>query len=426
MSPLLRIYRPRFWLALGQRWSGEGRRARGHRPRIRPASLLCALLPALLLGACAAPQPRTLATVAPVGAYLTTGARPDAPDRLDPHLARYGLIGAMELEQGRPLQVLELSGGGQYGAFGAGFLNGWSEAGTRPEFDLVTGISTGALLATHAFLGTPEDDRVLKEIYTGIDQGDIYRHAYWRALFGGSSIHDTEPMARLIERTITPEVLKRVAVEFDRNRRLFVAATNLDRKQVWVFSMGQIAKLGGDEGLELYRKVLRAAASPPVVFPPVEIAGHLFGDAAVRENLLGVGLLGRGAEAHGGGGRPGQVYVIVNGRLDTPPFAVPNALTPLAEDAFTAILSGRMATTLVLAYAGARVHGYGFNLTWLPDDVPISGKPLAFDREEMRRVFDSGLRLGRTPEPWRHRPDPSDQLGPWVMGLFEHLDRLPR
>jgi len=389
-------------------------------------ALLCVLLTALLVTACATPQSRTLSTAVPVGAFLTTGARPDTPEKLDPRLAQYGLIGAMEQELGRPLQVLELSGGGQYGAFGAGFLNGWSETGTRPRFDLVTGISTGALLATHAFLGTPEDDRVLAEIYTGIDRGDIYRHAYWKALFGGASIHDTEPMARLIERTITPEVLERVAAEFDRNRRLFVAATNLDRKQVWVFSLGAIAKLGGEEGLELYRKVLRAAASPPVVFPPVEIEGHLFGDAAVRENLLGIGLLGRGAKEHRRGGKPGQVFVIVNGRPDTPPFAVPNALSPIAEDAFNAILSGRMETTLVLAYAGARVHGYGFNLVSLPEDVSISGNPLAFDREEMQRVFDAGVRLGRSRAPWRHRPDPSDQLGPWVIGLFEHLDRMPR
>ncbi|MCU0835495.1 MAG: hypothetical protein MUC77_13870 [Chromatiaceae bacterium] len=233
-------------------------------------------------------------------------------------------------------------------------------------------------------------------------------------------------MARLIERAITPEVLERVAAEFDRNRRLFVAATNLDRKQVWIFSLGAIAKLGGEKGLELYRKVLRAAASPPVVFPPVEIEGHLFGDAAVRENLLGVGLLGRGAKEHRRGSKPGQVFVIVNGRPDTPPFAVPNALTPIAEDAFNAILSGRMATTLVLAYAGTRVHGYGFNLVSLPDDVPISGNPLAFDREEMRRVFDAGLRLGRSPDPWLRRPDPSDQLGPWVIGFFEQMDRMPR
>ena len=100
-------------------------------------------------------------------------------------------------------------------------------AGTLPA-----SISTGALLATHAFLGTPDDDRILKRLYTEIDRRDIYRRSLWRALFGGPALNRTDPMAGLIAETITPEVLTRVAAEFDKNRRLFVAATNLDYKDV--------------------------------------------------------------------------------------------------------------------------------------------------------------------------------------------------
>lgn len=99
-------------------------------PRYR--TLLCATMAGLMLGACAS-TPRELSAVVPVGAFLTTGARPLAPDRVDPGIARYGLVGYMERQLGRPLQILELSGGGQYGAFGAGFLAGWSESGQRPE-----------------------------------------------------------------------------------------------------------------------------------------------------------------------------------------------------------------------------------------------------------------------------------------------------
>jgi len=359
-----------------------------------------------------------------VGAFLSSGGHPTDPERVDPRLARWGLIGAMEQAQGRRIQVLEISGGGQYGAFGAGFLNGWSAAGTRPRFDLVTGISTGALLATHAFLGTPEDDRVLKEIYTGIDRNNIYSGAILGGLFGGPALNSTEGLAEIIERAITPEVLERVAAEFDNNRRLFVAATNLDYNQVWIFSLSLIAKHGGQEGLELYRKVLHAAASPPVVFPPVEINGYLFADAAVRENLLVMGLFGSGRIEQPRDGGRGEIYVLVNGVARTPPAAVPNALGPIAEDTLNAILSGRMDTTLVLAYAGARIHDYGFNLVSLPTDVPISGSALAFDREEMGRVYQAGYQLAQQPDPWLHRPAPSDQLGPWTLKLFESLNRI--
>lgn len=377
---------------------------------------------ATLLAGCSTP-PRTLSHEAPLGAFLTTGAKPTDPDRVDPRIVRSGLIGAMERLAGRRLKILELSGGGQYGAFGAGFLNGWTARGDRPRFDLVTGISTGALLATHAFLGTPADDLVLKRLYTEIDRRDIYRERVLGAAFGGPALNDTDPMARLIDEVITPRVLERVAAEFDNNRRLFVAATNLDYKQVWVFSLGLIAKQGGPQALELYRKVLHAAASVPIVFPPVEIDGHLFGDAAVLENLLVMGLLGSSRDVHPRGGGRGEVYVIVDGTITMPPKAVPDAIGPIAEDTVDLILGARMATTLVLSYAGARVHGYGFNMAAIPPDVPISGDALAFDRGEMRRVFEAGYRLAKGPEPWQHRPPASDQLGPWAIRLFDHIDR---
>jgi len=407
------------WISISEHSANEN----SHRGMQSPG-VLAVLAFALLLVACATPEKRELSRKAPVGAFLSNGGHPTDPNDIDPRLARWGLIGAMERELGQQIQVLELSGGGQYGAFGAGFLNGWSATGTRPQFDLVTGISTGALLATHAFLGTPADDEVLKEIYTGIDKQNIYSGAVLNALFGGPALNRTDPMAELIERAITPEVLERVAAEFDKNRRLFVAATNLDYNQIWIFSLGLIAKQGGPDALDLYRKVLHAAASPPVVFPPVEIHGHLFADAAVRENLLLMGLYGSSRLEQQDQGGHGQIYVIVNGVARTPPKAVPNTLESIAGDAVNAILSGRMDTTLVLSYAGARIHDYGYNLVFLPAEVSISGNPLAFDREEMRQVFQAGYRLGGQPDPWLHRPPPSDQLGPWTLKLFDHLDQL--
>jgi predicted acylesterase/phospholipase RssA len=164
-----------------------------------------------------------------VVAFPTTAASPTDPNRVNPVIRRAGVIGTMEELTGRPIKVLALSGGGQYGAFGAGFLDGWTKSGTRPQFDLVNGISTGALLATHAFLGTAADDAVLKELYTSIDRRDIYRSDALGALFGGPALNKTNPMWALIQKVITPEVLERVAAEWDKNRRLLVAATNLWR-----------------------------------------------------------------------------------------------------------------------------------------------------------------------------------------------------
>ncbi len=58
------------------------------------------------------------------------------------------------------LELLGISGGGENGAFGAGLLNGWTERGDRPEFFLVTGISTGALSAPFAFPGCQPEKRL--------------------------------------------------------------------------------------------------------------------------------------------------------------------------------------------------------------------------------------------------------------------------
>ena len=199
------------------------------------------------------------------------------------------LVRQLERKNGRALNLLSLSGGGQNGAFGAGFLTGWRESGRRPELDIVGGVSTGALLATHALLGTPADDAKLEEMYTQINKNDIYRDRRVFSLLSADSLRDTAPLRALIAKHITAETLQRVANAHDDGRLLVVGTTNVDYGQTWVWNMSLIAK---DGNLELYRKVLLASASFPIVFPPVEIDGHLFVDGAARSNLVVPGMGG--------------------------------------------------------------------------------------------------------------------------------------
>jgi hypothetical protein len=129
-------------------------------------------------------------------------------------------------------------------------------------------VSTGALLATHAFLGTPADDATLEEIFTRIRASDIYvNKGMLGLLWGRNAIYDTSPLQALLDKHITAEVLQRVAAGYDKGRRLYVGTTNLDYNQTWVWSLGLIAKEGTQEALELYKKVLRASAAPPIAFP---------------------------------------------------------------------------------------------------------------------------------------------------------------
>ena len=257
------------------------------------------LILAFFLSGCASAPKRELSTVSIPYAALPNGHDPLHPSELlsrhtpEHKNAQIGVIPYFEQKRGHALNILEISGGGQYGAFGAGFLKGWQESGTRPQFDIVTGVSAGALMATHAFLGTPADDKVLADIFISVTKDDIYRRKLLLgALLGGNSLLDTTPLAKLLEKVITPEVLERVAAAYDDNRRLWVGTTNLDYNQTWAWNMTQIAKENRPGAIELYRKVLLASASMPVAFPPVEIGGHLFADGGVRSNVLVVGLVG--------------------------------------------------------------------------------------------------------------------------------------
>jgi hypothetical protein len=321
------------------------------------------------------------------------------------------VIRYLERKRGHALNLLSLSGGGQNGAFGAGFLIGWRESGRRPEFDVVGGVSTGALLATHVFLGTPADDAVLEEMYTKVTNADIYTDRWIFDLLSADSLKDTAPLRAMIAKYITAETLERVAAAYDENRMLVVGTTNIDYAQTWVWNMSLIAKAGN---LELYRDVLLASASFPIVFPPVEIDGHLFVDGAARSNLVVPGMGGQqrpNPPLYG----PGHLYLIDNGKVTQPPQALIRALGPVAATTISVMMEQSMQTALFRSFLGARVLGYSFNMVGIPDDVNIGNDPLAFDPVQMRAAFDSGRVLGAQDDPWQKVPTNSGDLPPWIF-----------
>src|SRR4029079_7095397 len=183
---------------------------------------------ALLLAGCASPPGRVLSQKSPAYAMLPNGMDPLNPQRVSPMYAAAtegepNGVRLLERKLGRALNMLSLSGGGQNGAFGAGLLNGWRESGQRPQFDMVGGGSTGALLATHALLGTPADDAQLEEMYTQISKKNIHsERGIFSLAFGADSLSDTAPLRALIAKYITADTLKRVAAAYNDNRYLFI------------------------------------------------------------------------------------------------------------------------------------------------------------------------------------------------------------
>ncbi len=376
------------------------------------------LMASLFLAGCTSTPERELSSKASSFATLPNGYQPLDPTHPSPIYAAVStvpgdnVIRYLERKRGHALNMLSLSGGGQNGAFGAGFLIGWRESGRRPEFDVVGGVSTGALLATHAFLGTPADDVMLEEMYTQVTNADIYNErGVFDLLSGTDSLRDTAPLRVMLAKFITAETLKRVAAAYDDNRMLFVGTTNIDYGQTWVWNMTLIAKAGD---LALYRKVLLASASFPIVFPPVEIDGHLFVDGAARSNVVVPGMGGTrkpNPPLYG----PGNLYLIDNGRVTQPPSALRRALGDVAATTISVMMEQSMQTALTRSYFGTKILGYSYKMVGIPDDVDIGNDVLAFEPTEMRAGFDAGRALALKPDPWQSAPPNSGDIPSWVL-----------
>jgi hypothetical protein len=172
---------------------------------------------------------------------------------------------------GRPIppeSLLAISGGGDNGAFGAGVLVGWSESRTRPSFKIVTGISTGALIAPLAFAG-PEYDPLLAEMYTTIDQTNIFEKRPIVAGLLSDALADSRPLQNLIAKYVDANLMARIAEESRRGRALVIITTNLDAGVPVIWNIGAIAESERPEAIDLIRKILLASASIPGFFPPV-------------------------------------------------------------------------------------------------------------------------------------------------------------
>ena len=176
-----------------------------------------------------------------------------------------------KMQDGRKvIDTLALSGGGSDGAFGAGVLAGWTKRGDRPEFQVVTGVSAGAIIAPFAYLGPSEDEK-LHTIWTQYKQDEVVTPEIFSGLFGGPALASTGPLQNLIAQYVDRQFLDRIAAQYRRGRVLLVLTTNLDAQRPVVWNMGEIALNRSPAATELFRKVILASAAIPAAFPPVKI-----------------------------------------------------------------------------------------------------------------------------------------------------------
>lgn len=314
---------------------------------------------------------------------------------------------------------LALSGGGANGAFGAGFLCGWSETGTRPEFQVVTGVSTGALIAPFAFLGPRYDDE-LRRAYTTVDSRDIIRFrgpiGIFR-LFLRESYVDTKPLENLIEQMFTERELAAIAEEYVAGRRLYVGTTNLDAHRFIIWDMGAIANSGHPDAIGIFRKVMLASAAIPGAFPPVyfdvEADGKEYDEMHVDGGVI-AGVFGYGPllfqtmqESGRVVDKPCGIYVIMNGKLSTEYKQVDPRFLTIVDRSFSTLMQRKAWNDLSEIHHQAQKDGVDFRYIAIPESYALSRKP-GFDKEEMNKLFELGFVSAKSGPVW----DESVRIGP--------------
>jgi len=312
-----------------------------------------------------------------------------------------------------PANYLSLSGGGDDGAYGAGLLIGWSERGDRPKFNLVTGISTGALIAPFAFMGK-EYDPVLRHVYTQIGPQDIFIERGFISGIMGDGLSDTTPLYQLISKFVDEEFLKKIAYEYSVNSRwLLIGTTNLDAGVPVVWNMGKIASIGTPESLELFRKIMLASASIPGAFSPVmfdfEVAGknfqemHVDGGAITQVFLYPSALSERAKELNLKLQTVRNAYIIRNARLDPEWHETQRGTLSIVQRAISSLIQTQGVGDLYRIYHITELDGVGFNLAFVGPDFKFPHKT-EFDTDYMKALFNYGYQHGLGGKEWHKYP----------------------
>jgi predicted acylesterase/phospholipase RssA len=311
-----------------------------------------------------------------------------------------------------PAVYLAVSGGGDNGAFGAGLLNGWTAAGNRPPFKLVTGVSTGALIAPFAFLGSEYDSK-LKDFYTGVSPKDILEPRSLFAAITSDAMADNRPLWKRVEKEVNQELLDAIAAEWEKGRILLVGTVDLDARQGIIWNMTKLAATRDPRALPLFRSILIASAAIPGAFPPVmidvEVDGQPYQEMHVDGGTLAqvfvyppslkVGELARAQGIE----RERRLYVIRNARLDPDWAQVERRTMTIAGRAVSALLHSQGVGDLYRIYQIAQRDAVDYNLAYIPTTFKAPHKE-EFDTEYMRALFAVGYDMAAKGYPWQKAP----------------------
>ncbi len=310
-----------------------------------------------------------------------------------------------------PSSFLAISGGGGDGAYGAGLIVGWTSA-DRPVFKVVTGISTGALIAPFAFLG-PKYDPVLRQMYTQTADDAIFRKRGLIKAFMSDAMADTLPLQKTVERLITPALLAEIAAEYGKGRLLLIGTTELDAEREYMWNMTALAASSDPHALELFRKILLASASIPGAFPPVMIdvtvdgkayqEMHVDGGTTAQVFIYPPHFHLREIAAENGFDRKRTLYIIRNARLDPGWANVDRRTLSIASKAISSLIHTQGNGDLNRLYLTATRDALDYNLAYIPSDFTMVSKS-QFDPDYMSQLFARGHDAAVKGYPWQQYP----------------------
>ncbi len=309
-------------------------------------------------------------------------------------------------------EFLAISGGGADGAFTAGLLSGWTAAGNRPQFKAVTGISTGALVAPFAFLGS-DYDATLRKFYTGVSTRDVMKKRNMLAAISDDALTDNAPLRRLVGGLVDQELVDAIAAEHRKGRVLAIGTTNIDAQREVVWNVGAIAASGHPRAMQLIRDIMIASAAIPAAFPPmmfdVEVDGrhyeemHVDGGTVTQVFLYPPSLKLRDLAQAAGTVRERRVYIIRNARLERDYTETPRRTLSIAGRAVSTLIATQGIGDLYRTYLNAQRDGIDYNLVFIPSDFTLQARE-PFDREYMQKLFDVGFEMGRKGGFWMKTP----------------------
>jgi len=309
----------------------------------------------------------------------------------------------------KPSHLLALSGGGEGGAFGAGILNGWTASGTRPKFYVVTGISTGALIAPFAFLGS-DYDWVLKAFYTETTVDQLVRKNSIFTIFIRDALFDTTPLKNLIAEYITEDILRNIAHEHLKGRRLFIGTTNLDSLRSVIWDMGAIASTNHTDSLELFRSIMLASSSIPGVYPPVFInvqandkkfnEMHVDGGTTSQVFVYPTEFKLKELSEQNNIDRERNLYVIFNSRLLPKGRSFESGITTIARRSIKTLINTQGIGDIYRIYLTSQRDNVNFNMAFVPQEIEKKSNE-EFNTDYMNELFDYAYKQMINGYPWK-------------------------